>query len=769
MLADFARLRRRPRRRRVGADQGRRGDRRARALRARASVHRRPPTGRTSATTSSSRTSRRSRRTCPSQLVRERDGLAGDRAAVSSRRARSSSPRPGVDRLRELATGGATVYLSYFAGSTHEPARAVAHLARRDLRCPARASATGSSTRFSTTTVVLEFVRDFGELEAGDAADVPRRRASRARARSSRSSRSAPRSSPSTATAARRCSSTSSGAASTVLCTYPLEHMAARTPRVNPERHLAPLLGARHDGRASRGRSGSTTRACSSAASGEAEGRPSIFVNCSSDTVAVEPLVADDSDSAGYPTEPFTLDPFGVAVAAGEAVPPVRVSRRAPSSTSSAMHSRRSPHAKGVMRSGPDDGRSGPWTTTFGRVRTSELIGRRQRRTNEEEGRRHENVRSKRTTMTAGVLAVDHRRRRVPRRRHGEREAVGAAAQRDALHVGHRVGAVQPVQPAPQQRQRDRHARAALRDAVPVRPAQGHVHPVARDRRQVGRQDLRRCTLRQGVKWSDGKPLTGADVKFTFETGKLAGSELSTMWKTGLSNIIVKGNTVSFVFTGKPNYLDWNTNIYSCGIVPAAPLEELQRDRDHDRQHRQVHGRDRPVHLRRRQGNVRHAAVEPAQQLVGDEGARDEDADAVPRRHPQHPEHRVAAELPQERHRPEQQLLPRRRQGDRREGADVLHEGAVHAVGEHRLARAEHDARAAERRGVPAGARDVDQRRPDRDGRLRQHRREGQPDRPASDLEQVDRPGAGEEAGLQVRHRRGEGAARRQRLQGHER
>ena len=89
-------------------------------------------------------------------------------------------------------------------------------------------------------------------------------------------------------------------------------------------------------------------------------------------------------------------------------------------------------------------------------------------------------------------------------------------------------------------------------------------------------------TLRQGVKWSDGKPFTGADVKFTFETGKLAGSELSTMWKTGLSNIIVKGNTVSFVFAGKPNYLDWNTNIYSWRSFPST-LEELQRDRHHDR------------------------------------------------------------------------------------------------------------------------------------------------------------------------------------------
>jgi peptide/nickel transport system substrate-binding protein len=73
---------------------------------------------------------------------------------------------------------------------------------------------------------------------------------------------------------------------------------------------------------------------------------------------------------------------------------------------------------------------------------------------------------------------------------------------------------------------------------------------------------------RKGVTWNDGKPFTGNDVKFTFETGKLEGSELSTMWKTGLERITVKGNTVSFVFKGTPNYLDWATNLFSWGIVP---------------------------------------------------------------------------------------------------------------------------------------------------------------------------------------------------------
>ena len=41
------------------------------------------------------------------------------------------------------------------------------------------------------------------------------------------------------------------------------------------------------------------------------------------------------------------------------------------------------------------------------------------------------------------------------------------------------------------------------------------------------------------------------------------------MWKTGLQSIDVKGNVVGFRFKGQPNYLDWATNIFTFGIVPA--------------------------------------------------------------------------------------------------------------------------------------------------------------------------------------------------------
>jgi peptide/nickel transport system substrate-binding protein len=89
---------------------------------------------------------------------------------------------------------------------------------------------------------------------------------------------------------------------------------------------------------------------------------------------------------------------------------------------------------------------------------------------------------------------------------------------------------------------------------------------LATDGKWVGKNFV--VTLRKGVSWNDGKPFTAADVKFTFETGKLAGSQYSTMWKTGLSRITTKGNTVTFVFSGTPNYQEWDFNTYSIPIVP---------------------------------------------------------------------------------------------------------------------------------------------------------------------------------------------------------
>src|SRR5262245_4403737 len=75
-------------------------------------------------------------------------------------------------------------------------------------------------------------------------------------------------------------------------------------------------------------------------------------------------------------------------------------------------------------------------------------------------------------------------------------------------------------------------------------------------------------TVRKGVTWNDGKPLTAADVKFTFETGKLDGSELASLWTTGLQSVTTAGNAVRFNFKGTPNYQEWDSRLYNTPIVP---------------------------------------------------------------------------------------------------------------------------------------------------------------------------------------------------------
>ena len=76
-------------------------------------------------------------------------------------------------------------------------------------------------------------------------------------------------------------------------------------------------------------------------------------------------------------------------------------------------------------------------------------------------------------------------------------------------------------------------------------------------------------TLRRGVTWSDGKPFTSRDVKFSYETGKLPGSDFATLWRTGLQRITTAGAyTVRFQFGGSPNYQQFDWYRYNTPIVP---------------------------------------------------------------------------------------------------------------------------------------------------------------------------------------------------------
>ena len=190
------------------------------------------------------RTSRPARPTSRSRSSRERDGIPGHAPASTSRRREAADRRRARPAAQSSRTGGATVYLSYFAGSTAnqrgpwltglDELFGVRHRLRYGLVDP-----------IEDEMVTFDFVEPLGDIDAGDAAVVPRRRrGERALVPAGRPGRRST-SSPIDAHGRPALLRHALGDGSTVLCTYPLEYMAAQTPTRQPREHVAALLGAR--------------------------------------------------------------------------------------------------------------------------------------------------------------------------------------------------------------------------------------------------------------------------------------------------------------------------------------------------------------------------------------------------------------------------------------------------------------------------------------------------------------------------------------------
>lgn len=73
--------------------------------------------------------------------------------------------------------------------------------------------------------------------------------------------------------------------------------------------------------------------------------------------------------------------------------------------------------------------------------------------------------------------------------------------------------------------------------------------------------------LREGITWSDGKPLTAADVVFTFELGKIPAVYYHTLWDWLEKAEQVDDYTVRFTFK-EPLYQEWGNLMYSLAMVP---------------------------------------------------------------------------------------------------------------------------------------------------------------------------------------------------------
>ena len=251
----------------------------------------------------------------PIELVRERDGLPGHAQLYLAPCAKLVTA-PGLERLRELAEGGATVYLSYFAGSTPtqrgpwlswlDEIFGVRHRLRYGLVDP-----------IEEDEVTFNFVDDLGDIAAGT--PLAFRVAGEPSARAflpldplgaevvAVDGHGRP------ALLRHRL-----GAGSTVLCTYPLEHMAARSPGVNPENtwRLYSALAA-EAGVARPVRVDDPRVLVGRVRTGDSE--TALFVNCAAEPIRAQPIVS--GMELDLPKEALTLEPLGVAAVACRTVP----------------------------------------------------------------------------------------------------------------------------------------------------------------------------------------------------------------------------------------------------------------------------------------------------------------------------------------------------------------------------------------------------------------------------------------------------------------
>ncbi len=85
-------------------------------------------------------------------------------------------------------------------------------------------------------------------------------------------------------------------------------------------------------------------------------------------------------------------------------------------------------------------------------------------------------------------------------------------------------------------------------------------------------------TLRDGLTWTDGKPITAADVVFTVELGKMESVPYHSLWDFLDKAEAVDDRTAKFTFSD-PRYQQWSNWVYFNPIVPKH-LWEGKSDKD---------------------------------------------------------------------------------------------------------------------------------------------------------------------------------------------
>src|SRR5215831_1174163 len=75
-------------------------------------------------------------------------------------------------------------------------------------------------------------------------------------------------------------------------------------------------------------------------------------------------------------------------------------------------------------------------------------------------------------------------------------------------------------------------------------------------------------TVRSGVKWSDGQPLTGADVAYSINLARTNAADPYATNVATVASATANGDTVTVKFKGTPGYTDWQGFLWKAPVLP---------------------------------------------------------------------------------------------------------------------------------------------------------------------------------------------------------
>jgi peptide/nickel transport system substrate-binding protein len=74
--------------------------------------------------------------------------------------------------------------------------------------------------------------------------------------------------------------------------------------------------------------------------------------------------------------------------------------------------------------------------------------------------------------------------------------------------------------------------------------------------------------VRSGVKWSDGQPLTGADVAYSINLARTTPADPYSANVATVANAVATGNTVTVTFKGTPGYTEFTDYLWKAPVLP---------------------------------------------------------------------------------------------------------------------------------------------------------------------------------------------------------